>query len=196
MCLVFGGKVYCVNRIFIFLFKQIDRVLTKLHYYKISITPNIEISKNCTISRSAKIDIVYGGSISIGNGSEILDGVLILTYGGNIKIGSNCSVNPYTIIYGHGNTCIGNNVLIAGGCMIIPANHIYDNKLRDIREQGMSLKGIIIEDNVWIGHGCSILDGVVIKKGSVICAGTVVTKSVDEYSVLAGVPGRVIKVIK
>ena len=138
-------------------------------------------------------EIRDGGKIFIGKNSQILDGVLILTYGGTIDIGENCNINPYTIIYGHGGTKIGNNVLIAGHCMIIPNNHIFSDKNIPISKQGCIAKGITIEDDVWIGHGCSILDGVTIGKGSIIAAGSVVSKSVEAYSVVAGVPAKKIK---
>jgi len=62
-----------------------------------------------------------------------------------------------------------------------------------IREQGSTMKGIAISDDVWIGAGCRILDGVEIGKGSIIGAGTVLTKSVPEYSIVVGIPGKVIK---
>ncbi|PZO38721.1 MAG: acyltransferase [Pseudanabaena frigida] len=118
---------------------------------------------------------------------------MIMTYGGNISIGSNCSINPYTIIYGHGGTKIGNNVLIAGHCMIIPNNHVYKDRSKTIWEQGNISKGINIEDDVWIAHNCSILDGVTLEKGSVVAAGAVVNKNVPAYAVVAGVPAKIIK---
>ena len=53
--------------------------------------------------------------------------------------------------------------------------------------------GINIEDDVWIGGGCRILDGVTIGKGSIIAAGAVVNKSVEQYSIVGGVPALVLK---
>lgn len=153
----------------------------------------IVLGSNVRISKDAKLECRYGGSISIGDNTEILDGVLILTYGGNIKIGKQCSINPYTIVYGHGGTSIGDNVFIAGHCMVIPNTHNYQNKHLTIFEQGGTSKGIVIEDDVWIAHGCSILDGVVVGKGSVVGAGSVVNESIPPYSVYAGVPAKLIK---
>lgn len=153
----------------------------------------IKIGDNVFIEESAKLKIIQGGEIVIGNNCGILDGVLIMTYGGNISIGSNCSINPYTIIYGHGGTKIGNNVLIAGHCMIIPNNHVYKDRSKTIWEQGNISKGINIEDDVWIAHNCSILDGVTLEKGSVVAAGAVVNKNVPAYAVVAGVPAKIIK---
>jgi len=153
----------------------------------------ITIGRGCNIARSAVVEIRGGGSIVIGENTEILDGAMLLTHGGKIQIGDNCSVNVYSVIYGHGGVKIGNNVLIAGGNMIIPNNHNFISRDKTIIEQGATAKGIVIEDDVWIGHGCTILDGIVLAKGTVVAAGSVVNKSTEPYSVVAGVPARIIK---
>ncbi len=153
---------------------------------------SVSIGRHVRIARSAKIDS-QGGKIAIQSKSEILHGVLLLGYGGKIFIGEKCSINPYTIIYGHGNgTIIGNNVLIAGHCMIIPNNHVFDDKTKPINTQGGVSKGIIIEDDVWLGHGCSVLDGIKIGKGSIIGSGSVVNKDIPPFSIAAGVPVKII----
>lgn len=153
----------------------------------------ISIAKSVRIAPGAKAETRFGGAISIGEDTELLDGVLVISYGGNIEIGRNCSINPYTIIYGHGGVKIGDNVLIAGHCMIIPNNHNFSSKEVPIISQGNSAKGIIIEDDVWIGHGCSILDGVTVGKGAVVAAGSVVNRSVPPYTVVGGIPAVKIK---
>ena len=90
-------------------------------------------------------------------------------------------------------TTIGNDVLIAGQCMIVPSNHNFEDINRPIKQQGFNSKGIIIEDNVWIGSGCKILDGVTIKKGAIIASGSVVTKNVAPNEIVGGVPAKLIK---
>jgi acetyltransferase-like isoleucine patch superfamily enzyme len=59
--------------------------------------------------------------------------------------------------------------------------------------QGNTAFGVVIEDDVWIGTGARILDGVTIGRGSVIGAGAVVTKGVAPYSVMGGVPAKLIR---
>lgn len=172
----------------------IDSVKVKMRNDSYLNNPNISIGFRNKIFRTAELNIYEGGDISIGNDNEIMPYVLFMTYGGSIEIGNNCSINPYTIIYGHGNTKIGNNVLIAGHCMIIPASHVFSDSGKNINEQGVTKKGIIIEDNVWIAHGCSILDGVTIGKGAVIGAGSVVNKNVAPGSVVGGIPAKILNV--
>ncbi len=153
----------------------------------------IEKDKSVKVYKNVVLNTDYGGEINIGKNTELLYGVLLMTYGGNIHIGENCSINPYTVLYGHGGLKIGNNVLIAGHCLIIPANHIFTDVNIPISKQGETRKGIIIQDNVWIGSGCRILDGVTIGEGAVVAAGAVVNKNVQPYTVVGGVPAKIIK---
>jgi acetyltransferase-like isoleucine patch superfamily enzyme len=154
---------------------------------------NIVLGQRVYISLDAQLETRYGGKITIGDNSEIWDGVKLLTYRGNISIGTDCKINAYTVIYGHGNTEIGNNVLIAGHCMIIPNNHGFAARNIPMSIQPCTTKGIKIEDDVWIAHGCSILDGVTIGTGSIVAAGSVVNKDVPPYSIVGGVPMRILK---
>ncbi|MFC7129447.1 acyltransferase [Haloferax chudinovii] len=134
-----------------------------------------------------------GTDITVGKKCKLRSGVKLITYGGHISIGDNCTVNPYTILYGQGGLEIGDGVRIAAHTTIVPANHIFDDPDTYIYKQGETREGIVIGDDVWIGAGCQILDGVTIGEGSVIGAGSVVTESVPAYSVAVGSPARVIK---
>jgi acetyltransferase-like isoleucine patch superfamily enzyme len=133
------------------------------------------------------------GQIVIGKRCIIHPGAMLLPYDGFIKLGDDCSVNPYTILYGHGGLTIGNGVRIATHAVMIPANHMYNDPEIPIFQQGVTMEGITIEDDVWVGCNVTILDGVRIGKGSVIAAGSVVTKDVESYTVVAGTPARPIK---
>ena len=100
---------------------------------------------------------------------------------------------PYTVLYGHGGLRVGDDVMIAGQCMLIPANHKFNSLAAPIAAQGKSRQGIVIGDNVWLGCGVRILDGVNVGEGAVVAAGSVVTGDVPPRSVVAGVPGRLLK---
>ncbi len=155
----------------------------------ITIAAGAKLGSNCVIDAKS-----FGqGRISIGKRTEIHDYCRLETYGGLIIIGDDCSLNPFCVVYGHGGLRIGNAVRIATGCVIVPANHTFSDHGRPIMAQPESRKGINIEDNVWIGARCVILDGVRIGTGAVIAAGSVVSKDVEPMSVVAGIPARFVK---
>ena len=152
-------------------------------------------NKQLRVGRNVEIDprafIARGGRVTLGDESVVRAGAMLLPSSGSISIGNKTSINQYTVINGQGGVTIGNSVMVAAFVAIFAANHNFDNPALSILEQGTSTKGgIKIEDDVWIGTHAVILDGVIIGKGSVIGAGTVVTKNVLPYSVVTGVPGK------
>ncbi len=106
---------------------------------------------------------------------------------------TNCSINPGCILYGHGGLDIGSNVRIAAYTVIVPANHVFEQQDKLIREQGLTMKGVKIGDDVWLGTRVTVTDGVEIAQGCVIGAGAVVTESTEPYGVYVGVPARLVK---
>lgn len=132
------------------------------------------------------------GTIEIGDHSIIRENAVLQTYGGRIRIGRGCTVNPFCLIQGNGGVDIGDNVLIASHVCMYSANHVFSDSGRSIREQGETRLGIKIGNDVWIGGGAIILDGVSIGDGAVIAAGAVVNRNVPSLTVVGGVPGRTI----
>jgi maltose O-acetyltransferase len=108
-------------------------------------------------------------------------------------IGDHFRCNAYGYMNAGGIIQIGNYVLIGPSVKIWSINHIFDRCDIPIVEQGWEKKKVVIDDNVWIGANCLILPGVHIKEGSVICGGTVLTKSFPPYSIVAGNPGRLLR---
>lgn len=136
------------------------------------------------------------GYIKIGANSTIKDNVQLVTYNGTIQIGRNVTLNPYSIIYGHGGVSIGNDVMIAAHCVLVSSNHSFISIEKPMRLQGGTAEGIIVENDVWIGARVTILDGVTIGKGSILAAGCVVNRDVPPFSIVGGVPARVLKTRK
>ena len=115
---------------------------------------------------------------------------MLLSYGGKIELGNDVTVNPYSILYGHGGLKIGNGVRIAAHCVLIPSNHNFSDSEMPIFEQGETSKGIVIGNDVWLGAGVRVLDGVQIADGCVVAAGAVLTKSTEAFGIYAGVPAK------
>jgi acetyltransferase-like isoleucine patch superfamily enzyme len=156
----------------------------------------IQIDRSTYIARSALIQIdadgfVLGGRVLVWERVTISDGVIIAPYGGSIEIGAHAYIGPYCVLYGHGGLAIGRNTMIGAHTIIIPANHGFTRPDRPMNVQPPRKKGIAIGENVWIGAGCKVLDGVHIGNGAVIGAGAVVTKDVAAYVIALGVPAKV-----
>lgn len=153
---------------------------------------NIEVGDGVYIFNNVRIDtpdnnskICFGDCVALERGVDI--GRLENTY---IEIGERTFIGPYTCIAGPGNIKIGKDCLIAAHSGIVANNHNFSTSTQTIREQGIICKGIVIEDDCWLGYGVKVLDGVTIGKGSVIGAGAVITKDIPPYSVAVGVPAR------
>jgi maltose O-acetyltransferase len=116
----------------------------------------------------------------------------IFADGRNIEIGNNFISGRYNY-FGGGFIKIGHDVLMANFIIIETTNHFFSDISKPIRTQGFRRLSVEIEDDVWIGNRVTILPGVKIGKGAVLASGSVVTKSVEPYCVVAGVPSKVIK---
>lgn len=156
---------------------------------------NIVIGKRVVIKSGARLICTNADStIVIGDGSILHHGAILDTGpGGRIELGKSNSVNPYCVLYGHGGLKTGDYVRIAAHTVVIPANHIFDDPAVPIAKQGLTRKGIRMGSDIWIGTGCRILDGVTVRDGAIIAAGSVVNKTVDRGAIVGGVPAKVIK---
>lgn len=113
---------------------------------------------------------------------------------GQLRIGDNSAIGKRSeISLNGGEITIGNSVRIASNVFITNANHAFSKKDTPIMDQEIITRNVIIEDDVWIGHGAIILPGVTIGKGAIIAAGSIVTKDVAAYNIVAGNPARFIK---
>ncbi len=111
----------------------------------------------------------------------------------NLSIGEKVAINNNFWANALGGIKIGNNVLIGPSVIIHSANHNFKKIDIPIRDQGHELREVIIEDDVWVAARVTILPGVRVGKGSIITAGSVVTKDVAPYSIVTGVPAKLIK---
>ena len=112
----------------------------------------------------------------------------------NIKIGKHCHLNENIFIQG---ALIGNYVMIAPNVSILTGMHNFsDTAIPMILQGAATNKTPIIEDDVWIGRNVIIMPGIRIGKGSIIGAGAVVTRDVLPYSIVGGVPAKIIKMRK
>lgn len=135
----------------------------------------------------------FRGRVQIGN--DVRFGALVnvaATENSTIQIGDNVSVNQGSYVIARKKITIGRNTRIGEYSSIRDNSHIFDEPSIPVIEQGFSSSDVVIEDDVWIGRCVTVMPGVRIGKGAVVGAHSVVTNSVPPYTIVAGVPAKVI----
>ena len=154
--------------------------------------------------------IVYNAAnnphlIQVGKNTHIRGTLLVFKYGGSIEIGNNCYVGDNSRIWSGNKIKIGNNVLISHNVNIVDTNshelnsveradrHVFLQENGPWSDAGSILSSpITIGDYAWISFNVVILKGVTIGKGAIVAAGSIVTKDVPDYAVVAGNPARIV----
>jgi acetyltransferase-like isoleucine patch superfamily enzyme len=147
--------------------------------------------KAVRIRRQVRMDVLPFNKFSIGEHSSIESFSTINNGVGDVSIGHHSLVGISNVIIGP--VSIGNHVIMAQHVVVSGLNHNYEDISIPIHQQGTYTRPIRIEDNCWIGANVVITSGVVIGFHSVVAAGSVVTKDVPPYSVVAGNPARLLK---
>jgi maltose O-acetyltransferase len=161
-----------------------------LYYYfarklPVSCYPLGGIGKRLRYATCKRLFRKCGKDVNIERGADFL-------FGTTIEIGDRSGIGVDAWI--RGELIIGNNVMMAPQAIIYGRYHNYDRTDIPMIDQGMGpTEPIIIEDDVWIGSRVTILKNVRIGKGAIVAAGSVVTKNVPPYAVVAGNPARVVK---
>jgi len=161
------------------------------------------------IGRNARIINIGGPSnrISIGARSIVDGELLVFPHGGSISLGEWCYVGSGTRIWSGGSIEIGNRVLISNNVSIVDnLTHPISPKARHKQFQQIYSSGhpkdielddqpVRILDDAWIAMGATILRGVTIGRGAIVGAASVVTRDVPDYTIVAGNPARVIRIL-
>jgi acetyltransferase-like isoleucine patch superfamily enzyme len=141
------------------------------------------------------------GGVEIGPGTLVMHGCVLHVYNfraithAGIRIGRDSLLGEYTVIRGQGGVTIGDRVYTSPLVQIMAVNHVFDDAGRSFVEQGITARGIVVEDDVWIGSGAVICDGVRVGEGAVVGAGAVVTRDVAPHTLVAGVPARPVRAV-
>lgn len=151
----------------------------------------MKIGKNSHIAKNVVIE--QPNNIVIGNNVKIKEGVVLRPETGFIYIGNNVVINHYTVMHGKGGIEIGDWSIIAPHCQLYAQNHRFGSFDVPITKQPNVGNGITLMGDNWLGGGAIITDGVNLGKGTVVGAGSVVTKSFPMAVVACGNPARIIK---
>ena len=159
------------------------------HPHKIRLGDSVIIDDNCLLDAkgSRNEGITIGDGVFIGRNTILSckDGDIVLEDGVNIGFNSE--------VFSGSSVRIGKDGLLAAYCYVIGGGHEFQNVEQPVQEQSAVSHGVVLEDNVWLGAGTKVLDGVAIGADSVVGAGAVVTEDLPPRSVAAGVPARVLR---
>lgn len=151
----------------------------------------LNVGRNLLINRSEYVTISAGGVL--GENTKLLC-YLAADHIPHIIIGENFHATRNLTIQCANKVEIGDNVLVASDVIIIDYNHGLNPLTNSYLDNPLDVStGVIIRDGVWIGNNVTILGGVTIGQKAVIAAGSVVTKDVPDYTIVAGNPAKVIK---
>lgn len=128
----------------------------------------------------------------MGKGFYVYPGCNIL-FCHRVSVGSRVAINVNGYFDGRGGIEIGDNVMFGPNCILVSCEHGYDRTDIPMWQQEISYRKIIVGDDVWVGGNVTIKSGVTVGMGSIIAAGSVVTKDVEPYSIVGGVPARILE---
>lgn len=147
--------------------------------------------KGSRIRSRSRMDVMPFNSFELGQNSTIEDFTAINNGVGAVRIGDRCRVGLGSVLIGP--VELGNDVGLAQHVVMSGLNHSYENIQLPIFKQAVSTKPIVIKDETWIGANVFIAAGITIGRHCVVAGGSVVTKDVPDYSLVAGNPAKIIK---
>lgn len=156
----------------------------------------IRLGANCIIDDLVVLDGKgdKNTGITIGDQVIIARNTVVSCKGGDIEIGDGSNISLNCMIHSEKSVRIGKNNLWAAYCYVIGGgNHSFDRTDIPIVQQPSTVKGIVMEEDIWLGADVRILDGCKIGRGVVIGAGALVNQDIPEYHLAAGMPVRVIR---
>lgn len=160
------------------------------HPQKISLGNRVAIDDGVLLDASGAGDL----GIELGDHVIVSRNCVIQGKTGSVLIGPKTDLGCNVVITSNSGIEIGHSVLIAANCYIGGGRYITDHLDIPMMDQGVYTKGpVVIKDDVWLGAGATVLDGVTVGQGCIVGAGAVVTRDLPEYSIAVGVPAKILR---
>jgi acetyltransferase-like isoleucine patch superfamily enzyme len=159
----------------------------------------IQLGRGATLDRGAVVDgysrrgVRIGARTRIGSFTVISCTSHLSLFGEGCSIGADSGIGDYGWIGAAGGVTIGSNVIMGQFVSFHSQEHEFEDPTTPIRQQGTTQQGIVIGDDCWVGARATFLDGSSVGEGCVIAAGSVVRGEIPPFSVIAGVPARVVR---
>ena len=170
---------------------NIKKIFFRFFFPSLFVTFYYLVKYKCKISPRAEVDM--SKFLRIGKGTQIGSFCKIKAFDGPLTIGSNVSIGSGSFISADkGGVVMGDYVGVGSNVTIVGNNYKYDQVDVPILLQEKTSKGIRIGDFVWIGSGCSILDGSEIGKGAIISPNSVVSGKIADNVIAQGNPAKAI----
>ena len=160
---------------------------------KIHINKGVRIGRGCTLDGLGKIGIKLGRFCKISEYSVLICSGTLKNLGNYIVLEDNVSIGEFCRLGGSGGVVIKRNTIIGQYFSAHPENHNYSEKNELIKNQGTTRGKIVIGENCWIGARVTVLAGTEVGHSSVIAAGAVVSGVFPPFSVIGGIPAKLIK---
>jgi len=163
------------------------RNVTLWHSRKMWIGDRVAVDEGCQLDARGCVP----GEFRIGEGALISRGCVISGKDGPLSIGPRANIGAGCVMYASTKLEIGADTMLAAQCYVGGGRYqVFGRTDLPIAEQPEPRLGVVIEDDCWLGAGVIVVDGVRIGRGSIVGAGAVVTRDVEPYSVVAGVPAK------
>ncbi|OFV87653.1 MAG: hypothetical protein A2V74_10780 [Acidobacteria bacterium RBG_16_70_10] len=155
----------------------------------------IRLGNDVTIDDLVVLDAKGTGNrgIDVGDGVFIGRGTILSCKDGDIVLGDHVNVGFHSEIFSGSRVSVGRYGLFAAYTYLVGGGHEFERAGLAVLEQPRSSRGIALGDNVWLGTGAKVLDGVRIGSDVVVGAGAVVTSDLPDGVVAAGMPARILR---
>ncbi len=169
------------------------------HQAKVLFPDYLAVGRNVVIGDYVFMSCYGRRGVTLGNNVRIREfgWVQVTSHltnpGEGLEIGDNSYIGPHSVLGAGGPVSIGRDVAFGAYVQLLAENHEFEDPTRAINEQGVSRRGIVVEDGCWLGNSVIVLDGVRIGARSVVGAGSVVTRDIPPASIAVGNPARVVR---
>jgi acetyltransferase-like isoleucine patch superfamily enzyme len=168
-------------------------LLARLVWLKLRFGRRLQTDGICFVCPRVKLEIGRHATLRIGRWAWIGHGCKIRVHEGEVEIGAKTVIGQECTISAFQHVSIGRECIVADRVMLIDFDHGVTEVERPIRTQGIYKRDVRVSHNVWIGYGACVLRGVNVGENAIVGTSSVLTTDVPANAVIAGVPGRVIR---
>ena len=185
--------------------KKLKKIINIILKIRLNAKKNVKICESSRITNYGAIILESGSEFQIGSNSLFEGQIITYSEEACVKIGSRTFIGG-SLLSSLKNITIGDDVLVSWGCTIMDHNShstSWSKRKNDVSDwmsgrkdwTNVAAGSVIIQNKVWIGANVIILKNVIIGEGCIVGAGSVVTKSFPAWSIIAGNPAKLVKII-